>query len=109
MKNNTQLQGIISIAALACLLVGLFEMFSPEINNLLYQKLFYVLIGISFFLQAPTLSNPKFIYPMYLAAALCVVGALLPENLGLTFLKTAGLLGGVIISLFGRSRVQKDS
>ena len=108
MKNNTQLQGIISIAALVCLVIGWFNLLSPEINALLSNQLFYVLIGVSFILQAPTLSNQKFIYPMYLAAALCIIGAFLPVNLGLTFLKTIGLIGGVIISLMARPKMPRQ-
>jgi hypothetical protein len=108
MKNNTQLQGIISIAALVCLVIGWFKILSPELNDFLYNQLFYVLIGVSFILQAPTLSNQKFIYPMYLAAALCIIGAFLPVNLGLTFLKTIGLIGGVIISLMARPKMPRQ-
>ena len=107
MKNSATLQGIVSIAALACLLIGWFNMFSPEINDFLYQKLFYALIGVSFLLQAPTLANPKYIYPMYGAAALCAIGAILPVNLGLTYIKTIGLFAGVIISLIGRPKAQR--
>lgn len=111
MKNNTQLQGIVSIAALACLVIGWFDfaIIPAELKSFLYNQAFYILIGVSFFLQAPTLANPKYIYPMYAAAALCAIGALLPQNLGLSFLKTIGLFGGVIISLIGRPRVQRDS
>ncbi len=108
MKNNTELQGILSIAALVCLVIGCSILLSPEINALLSNQLFYVLIGVSFILQAPTLSNQKFIYPMYLAAALCIIGAFLPVNLGLTFLKTIGLIGGVIISLMARPKMPRQ-
>lgn len=108
MKNNAQIQGILSVAALLCLVVGWFNLFSPEINDFLYQKLFYILIGISFYVQAPLLSQQKFVLPMKIAAAFCVFGALLPSSLGLDFLKTAGLLAGVVISLIGRPRLQRN-
>ncbi|MFC6267205.1 hypothetical protein [Frigoriflavimonas asaccharolytica] len=109
MKNTQQIQGIVSIAALACLAIGWFKLLSPEVNDILYHQVFYALIGISFYLQAPTLANPKFVYPMYGAAALCVIGAVLPVNLGLTFIKTIGLFAGVIISLIGRPKaIKKD-
>lgn len=104
MNNQIKIQGIISIAAILCLLAGWFNFFSPEINNLLYHKVFYVLIGVSFFLQAPTLTNRKFLYPMYIAAALCVIGAFLPAESQFSGIKTIGLLAGVIISLFNRPR-----
>ena len=105
MNNNTQsIQGILSIAALLCLIVGFFNLFSPEINDLLYNKIFYVLIGASFVFQAPTLVNKNFIYPMYAAAALCVIGAFLPENSQFSSIKTIGLFAGVIISIFNRPR-----
>ena len=107
MKNSTQIQGIVSIAALACLVVGWFKLLSPEVNAILYHQVFYVLIGISFYFQAPSLANQKFIYPMYGAAALCVIGGVLPENLGLGFIKTIGLFGGVIISLIGRPKMER--
>ncbi|MBB4808007.1 hypothetical protein HNP38_003347 [Chryseobacterium defluvii] len=107
MKNQQSLQGIISIIALVCLAAGWFNFFSPEINNLLSRKIFYVLIGISFFLQAPLLSNRNFTYAMYAAAAVCVIGAFLPVDSKLSGIKTIGLLAGIILSFTNRpNRVQ---
>jgi hypothetical protein len=108
MNNQLSKQTILSIGALACLLIGWLQPFSDQVNYFIYNQLFYLLIGASFFFQAPTLSNPKLINPMYVAAALCVIGAFIPENLGvINYLKTAGLLGGVIISLVARPRIQR--
>lgn len=105
MKNQQQsLQGILSIAAIICMAVGWFNLFSPAINELLSRKVFYILIGASFFVQAPSLSNKNFMYGMYAAAALCVIGAFLPANSNLSMLKTIGLLGGIIISFTNRPR-----
>ncbi|ATN06963.1 hypothetical protein H3Z85_06110 [Chryseobacterium indologenes] len=105
MQNQQQsIQGILSIAALICLAVGWFNLFSPEINHLLSRKVFYVLIGASFFIQAPLLTNKNFVYAMYAAAAVCVVGAFIPENSNLSAIKTIGLLGGIILSLSNRRR-----
>jgi hypothetical protein len=39
-----------------------FNLFSPEINHLLSRKVFYILIGASFFIQAPMLTNKNFVY-----------------------------------------------
>lgn len=109
MKTNTQsLQGILSIAALVCLVIGFFNLFSPEINELLYNKLFYILIGASFVLQAPTLTNKNFLYPMYLAAALCIIGAFVPKDSQFAMMKTIGLFGGVILSIFSRPRLTRE-
>lgn len=108
MKTNTvALQGILSIAALICLVVGFFNLFSPEINNFLYHRLFYFLIGASFFFQAPTLANRNFLYPMYVAAALCMIGAFMRPDSQLNIIKTIGLVAGVLLSIFGRPRVVK--
>ena len=105
MQNQQQsIQRILSIAALICLAVGWFNLFSPEINHLLSRKVFYVLIGASFFIQAPLLTNKNFVYAMYAAAAVCVVGAFIPENSNLSAIKTIGLLGGIILSLSNRRR-----
>lgn len=104
MKNSQTIQGILSIGALICLAVGFFNLLSPEINDLLYHKVFYILLGASFIFQAPTLTNPKFIYPMYAAAALCIIGAFLPTESQFSGIKTIGLIAGVIISLFNRPR-----
>ena len=105
MNTNTQtIQGILSIAALLCLIVGFFNLFSPEINDFLYHRVFYVLIGASFFFQAPTLTNKNFLYPMYAAAALCIIGAFLPLDSSFTSIKTIGLFAGVILSIFNRPR-----
>lgn len=104
MNQQQSLQGILSIAAIICMAVGWFNLFSPEINELLSRKVFYVLIGASFFVQAPSLSNKNFMYGMYAAAALCVIGAFLPADSKLSMLKTIGLLGGIVISLTNRPR-----
>ncbi|MCA6067398.1 hypothetical protein JI747_009440 [Chryseobacterium sp. RG1] len=103
MRNQQSTQGILSIIALVCLAAGWFNFFSPEINNLLSRKVFYVLIGISFFLQAPLLSNKNFVYAMYAAAAICVLGGLfIPLGTKLESIKTIGLLGGIILSIVNR-------
>jgi hypothetical protein len=47
MNQQQSIQGI-SIAAVVCLAVGWFNLFSPEINHLLSRKVFYILIGASF-------------------------------------------------------------
>lgn len=103
MKNLQMAQGIISLLAILCLVVGWFNLFPTEIEEIISNKLFYLLIGLSFILQAPLLSNSKFTYPMYGAAALCIVGAFIPLGHDLSFIKTVGLLGGVIISFTNRS------
>ncbi|KIA89362.1 hypothetical protein [Kaistella jeonii] len=109
MKTNTQaIQGILSIAAILCLVVGFFNLFTPTVNDLLYNKLFYILIGVSFFFQAPTLSNKNLLYPMYAAAALCIIGAFLPKESQFGMLKTIGLFAGVILSIFNRPRVTRQ-
>lgn len=105
MQNQQQsIQGILSIAALVCLAVGWFNLFSPEINHLLSRKVFYVLIGASFFIQAPLLTNKNFVYAMYAAAAVCVAGAFIPDGSSLSNIKTIGLLAGIILSLSNRRR-----
>ncbi len=97
MRNNLQMaQGIISVLAILCLVSGWFNLFSVEINDLLSRKLFYLLIGLSFILQAPLLSNSKLAYPMYAAAGLCIIGAFLPIDSRFSIIKTIGLLGGVL-------------
>lgn len=107
--NNQAIQGILSIAALICLAVGFFKLFSPEINDLLYNKLFYILIGVSFFFQAPTLTNKNLLYPMYAAAGLCIIGAFLPVDSQFSMIKTIGLFAGVIISIFSRPKMERRS
>jgi hypothetical protein len=104
MQNQQSIQGILSIAALICLAVGWFNLFSPEINHLLSRKVFYVLIGASFFIQAPLLTNKNFVYAMYAAAAICVLGAFIAEGSKLSAVKTVGLLAGIILSLSNRRR-----
>lgn len=102
MNNYTSIQGMLSIAALICLAVGWFNLLSPELNDLFYNKIFYVLIGASFAVAAQTYPNLTHRYIAYAAAALCIIGAFLPENL--TMLKTVGLLTGVVLSFFARPR-----
>ncbi|CEJ71808.1 hypothetical protein SAMN05421866_3856 [Chryseobacterium oranimense] len=104
MQNQQTIQGILSIAALVCLAAGWFNLFSPEINHILSGKIFYYLIGASFFFQAPLLSNKNFTYAMYAAALICVVGATLPEGSKFSVLKTIGLLGGILLSFTGKPK-----
>lgn len=104
MQNQQTIQGILSIAALVCLAAGWFNLFSPEINIILSRKFFYYLIGASFFVQAPLLTNKNFTYAMYAAALLCIVGATLPEDSKLSILKTIGLLGGIALSFTSRPK-----
>jgi hypothetical protein len=108
MNQNLQTaQGAISILAVVCLAIGWFNLFSPEINDILSKRIFYIIVGVSFILQAPLLINRKFVYPMYVAAALCIIGAFLPFDSKLTGMKTLGLLGGVIISFSNRSNYRR--
>ncbi len=104
MKNMQTIQGIISIAAIICLVAGMFNLFTPEINDFLYRKLFYILIGVSFILMAPFMTNKNLAYPMYAAGALSIVGALLPADSQFANIKTIGLFAGVIMSFFSRPR-----
>ncbi|WP_312171789.1 hypothetical protein [Chryseobacterium sp.] len=102
MNNQQTIQGVLSIVALLCLVVGWFDLFSPDINILLSRRVFYVLIGISFFLQAPLMTTKNFMYAMYAAAGLCVLGALFPVDWKISGIKTLGLLGGIILSFSNR-------
>ncbi len=106
--NTTTIQAILSIAALVCIAVGYFNLLSPEINEFLYQKLFYILIGASFLVQAPTLTNKNFIYPMYVAAGLCIIGAFMRPDSQLQIIKTVGLFAGVLMSIFSRPKVTRE-
>ena len=101
-SNYSTIQGVLSIGALICLIIGWFGLLSPELNDLIYHKIFYVLIGLSFFFSAQTYPNPTHKYIAYAAAALCIIGAFLPENLA--FLKTIGLLAGVALTFIARPR-----
>ncbi|MBO6186357.1 MAG: hypothetical protein J6O88_16990 [Chryseobacterium sp.] len=105
MKSNLQAtQGILSILAIVCLAAGWFKIFPDNINYLLSARLFYILIGVSFIVQGRMLMHTKFMYPMYAAAGLCIIGAFLPMDSSLNIIKTIGLLGGVVISFVSRSQ-----
>lgn len=105
MKNPQSLQGILSLAALLCLGAGYLNFFTPDINRFLFQRLFYIIIGVSFFLQASFIANPKIGYALYGAAIFCVIGALLPLDSQWRVIRTIGLVAGVIISLLNRPRI----
>jgi len=108
MKNSNTIQGVLSILALICLAVGWFNILPPPITELLYQRFFYILIGLSFIFQAQSFLNQKFVYLMYIAAGLCIVGAFLPFDSQFARIKTIGLFTGVIVSIFNRQRVSRD-
>lgn len=104
MKNQQTIQGVISLIAVLCLAVGWFNLFSPEINSILSKRVFYILIGASFLVQAASLGNKTFVYLMYAAGALCIIGSFLPLDSRLAGMKTLGLLGGIIISFTNRQK-----
>lgn len=108
MKNSQTIQGVLSVLALICLAVGWINIFSPEITDLLYNRFFYILIGLSFVFQAQSFLNKKFVYLMYVAAGLCIVGSFLQIDSPLVKIKTVGLFAGVIISVFNRQRIQRN-
>lgn len=108
MRNYQALIAATSIGAILCLVVGWFGLFSPDINYLISKRVFYVLVGASFIIQAQVLVDRRFYYPLIVAGILCIVGAFLPLDSEIAVIKTVGLLGGVIISMFSRNRVSKD-
>ena len=108
MKNAQYIQGVTALVALICLAIGWIQPFSPEVNNFFYRRIFYFVVGVSFIFQAQMLANRNFIYPMYLAAALCIIGAFLPYDSRFQSIKTVGLLAGVIISLFNRPKMSQQ-
>lgn len=101
-QNNQKLQNILSIVALVCLAAGWLNLFTPQINNILYNIIFYIAIGLSFFFTAKMYPNKNYQYIAYVAAALCVIGPFLPANL--SSLKTIGLFAGVILSFIARPK-----
>lgn len=102
MNNIKIISGVLSLATIICLVLGWFQLFSPEMNDFLYQKLFYILVGLTFFVQASLLLNRKLVIPMYVAGVFCIAGIFFPADSQLSGIKTIGLLTGVIISLFNR-------
>ena len=108
MGNYQKLQLGLSVLALVCLLTGWLQIFPQVVNDFLYNKLFYIVIALTFVIQAPNLPKRGFVYPMYLAALMCIVGAFIPEDSQLGSVKTIGLFAGVIISVFNRSNQYKE-
>ena len=104
MQRLKSYNALLSVLILLCLVVGWTKPFSFELNVMIYNRLFYILIGLSFFLQSKMLPNPKMVYPMYAAALFCVVGAFLPLESQFSSIKTIGLFAGIIISIFNRPR-----
>lgn len=109
MKNLQTVQAVVSVAALLCLATRWVDVFPPNVTEILGGKVFYILVGLSFILQAPIMSNKGYTYAMYAFGAASIVGALMPIDSQLAILKTVGLLGGVMLSLIGRSRTQNNS
>ena len=107
MENFKILSGIISVGILFCLVVGWFHLFSPEINQIIYRRIFYVLIGTAFAVQTRLLANPKMVYLLYGAAALCIIGAFLPLSSSFSVIKTIGILIGLIITFTNRPKYQQ--
>lgn len=104
MQDNFKMaQGIVSILALLCLVIGWFNLLSPELSDFFSRRLFYLLIGLSFILQAPFLGKKNYTYIMFAAAAFCIVGSVLPIHSKFAVLKTIGLLAGVALSFVNRS------
>ena len=103
-ENIKKYNAILSVLVLGCFVVGWFDLLSPEMNELIYRRILYVLIGVSFIFQSRSLKNKSFLYPLYICAALRIVGAFLPLESRFSAIKTIGLFAGVMISLFNRQR-----
>ncbi|MBS1548703.1 MAG: hypothetical protein JSS94_02380 [Bacteroidetes bacterium] len=105
MQRIKQYNAILSVLILLCLVVGWTKPFSFDLNVLIYNRLFFILVGISFFLQTKMVPyTQKILYVMYAAIACCVIGAFLPLESSFTNLKTIGLFAGIIITFFNRPK-----
>lgn len=102
MKNSATAQGILSIAALICLLAGWFKIFPADVSDFLYNKLFYVLAGLTFIISAQTYPSQTHRTIAYVAAAFSIIGPFLPGQMEMA--KTVGLLAGVALTFFARPR-----
>lgn len=98
------INGVLSVTVLLCLVVGWTKPFSAELNDFIYHKLFYLLIGVSFIVQSKLMTKKNLQYMMYGAAALCIIGAYLPVDSQYSFIKTIGLFAGVILSVISRPK-----
>ena len=101
--NIPMLQGVISISSLLCLAAGWFNFFSPEINAMLSNIVFYILIGLSFVLASLSYTNQNHKYLAYAAAAMCITGPFLPPNLQVV--KTIGLFAGIALTFIARPKM----
>lgn len=104
-QNNQKIQNILSIIALICLAAGWLNIFNSQINHILYNIIFYIAIGLSFFFAARIYPNKNHQYIGYAAAALCIIGSFLPESI--SSIKTIGLFTGVILSFMVRPRYMR--
>jgi hypothetical protein len=105
MQKIKQYNAILSVLILLCLVVGWTKPFSYDLNVMIYNRLFYLLIGVSFFLQTKMMVyTPKVLYIMYAAIALCSIGALLPLEGYASVVKAIGLMIGIAVSIFNRPK-----
>lgn len=108
MERNLQtIQGVLSLLAVLCIAAGWFNFLPLDIRTLLSDKIFYILVSLSFIVQGRMLKGTKFMYPMYASAALCLIGIFLPADSAASGIKTLGLLAGVIISFTSRSAARR--
>jgi hypothetical protein len=85
------------------LVVGWTKPFSFDLNVLIYNRLFYILIAIGFFLQTRIFAyNSYKLYISYAAIALCIIGAILPLESPWSAMKSIGLFAGIIVTFFNR-------
>lgn len=98
------INGYVSIALIVCIIIGFFKIFSQDVNSFIYRRLFYILVGVSFFIQTYFISDKKLVYPLYICVALCVIGAFMPLDSSYEGIKSIGLLAGLIITVFNRKK-----
>ncbi len=98
------INGVLSVVILLCLVVGWFKLLPPDLNDIVYHRIFYILIAVSFVIQSKFIANKNMVYAIYASAACCIIGACMPFDSQYSILKTIGLFSGVIISFFNRSK-----
>ena len=109
MKLNSLILGLLFFATAISLLLCWLPIFSAETNDFLYQKLFYILMGLSLMVEA-TMFSGKTVKILLILSGIGTIAGVIFSQQNETFLsiKNISLLLGFVITVFHINDIKRD-
>ena len=109
MKLNSLILGLLFFATAISLLLCWLPIFPAETNDFLYQKLFYILMGLSLMVEA-TMFSGKTVKILLVLSGIGTIAGVIFSQQNETFLsiKNISLLLGFVITVFYINDIKRD-